>query len=95
MRKRKPLVLDEKDRTLMAAVTVVEEFLGEPLDTLTGDEEIFEQLSKVKNLPLEERRLFIVYTLMDCSVPKVARLFGVDSKTVSSRLNEIKAKITC
>ena len=94
MRNRKPLVLDEKETSLMEKVKVVEEFLEEPLDILEGDEEVFEQLSKVRNLPLEERRLYIVYTLLDCSALKVAALYQVDRKTVINRLNEIiKSKL--
>lgn len=93
MRKRKPLVLDERETSLMEKVKVVEEFLEEPLDPVQGDEEVFERLSKVRGLPLEERRLYIVYTLMDCSVVKVASLYEVDRKTVQNRLNEIKTKL--
>lgn len=93
MRKRKALVLDERETSLMEKVKVVEEFLEEPLDPVEGDEEIFEKLSKVRNLPLEERRLYIVYTLLDCSAIKVAALYQVDRKTVLNRICEIKAKI--
>lgn len=93
MRKRKALVLDERETSLMEKVRIVEDFLNEPLDPVEGDEDVFEKLSKVRNLPLEERRLYIVYTLLDCSAIKVAALYQVDRKTVLNRLNEIKVKI--
>lgn len=93
MRKRKALVLDERETSLMEKVKVVEDFLNEPLDMLEGDEEVFEKLIKIRNLPLEERRLFIVYTLLDCSILKVASLYEVDRKTVKGRIDEISKKI--
>lgn len=47
----------------------------------------------LKNLDTSERRLFIVYATLDCSIIKTARYFQVDRKTVSNRITEIKDKI--
>lgn len=58
-----------------------------------SDEEEYETLQKVNNLCLEEKRLYIVYALLDCSINRVAELFKVDRKTIESRINEIKNKI--
>ena len=58
-----------------------------------SDEEEYETLQKVNNLCLEEKRLYIVYALLDCSIPRVAKLFKVDVKTIKSRIDEIMNKI--
>ena len=89
--KRKKLLLDEKWE-LSKKVTEVEEIISEPLDIFT-DEDEFNVFQSVADLPIEERRLFIVYALLDCSLPKVAKLFRVDVKTIKSRIDEILTKI--
>ena len=89
--KRKRLLLDEKWE-LSKKVTEVEEIISEPLDIFT-DEDEFNVFQSVTNLPIEERRLFIVYALLDCSIPKVAKLFRVDVKTIKTRIDEISEKI--
>lgn len=89
--KRKRLIVDEKWE-LSKKVTEVEEIISEPLDIFT-DEDEWKAFRSVADLPIEERRLFIVYALLDCSVPKVAKLFRVDVKTIKSRIDEIMNKI--
>lgn len=89
--KRKSLILDPSNE-LCSKVKQVEEFLNEPF-TIWTDEEEYETLQKVNNLCLEEKRLYIVYALLDCSINRVAELFKVDRKTIESRINEIKDKI--
>lgn len=89
--KRKRLLLDEKWE-LSKKVKEVEEIISEPLDIFT-DEDEWKIFRSVADLPLEERRLFIVYSLLDCSIPKVAKLFKVDVKTIKSRIDEISEKI--
>ena len=90
--KRKRLLLDESNEVLCSKVKQVEEFLNEPMDIWT-DEEEYESLQKVNNLSLEEKRLYIVFALLDCSIPRVAKLFRVDVKTIKSRIDEISEKI--
>ena len=90
--KRKRLLLDESNEVLCSKVKQVEEFLNEPMD-IWSDEEEYESLQKVNNLSLEEKRLYIVFALLDCSLPKVAKLFRVDVKTIKSRIEEILTKI--
>ena len=90
--KRKSLILDESNEVLCSKVKQVEEFLCEPM-TIWSDDEEYEILQKVNNLLLEEKRLYIVYALLDCSIPRVARLFRVDVKTIKSRIDEILNKI--
>lgn len=90
--KRKRLLLDESNEALCSKVKQVEEFLNEPMD-IWSDEEEYESLQKVNNLSLEEKRLYIVFALLDCSLPRVAKLFRVDVKTIKSRIDEILNKI--
>lgn len=81
------------DNTELAAkVREVEEEMSQPL-TIWDDDETHDKYRKIMNLTLEERRLLIVWSIYDCSVNRVADLFQVDRKTVSSRLTEIFEKI--
>ena len=91
MSKRKKLLLDENTE-LATKVKELEEIISEPLTIFTDDDEWIAYKS-VADLPLEERRLFIVYSLLDCSITKVAKLLCVDRKTIESRIFEIKQKI--
>ena len=89
--KRKKLLLDEGTE-LTKKVKEVEEIISEPMNIWTDDDE-WSAFRIVYTLPLEERRLFIVYALLDCSLPKVAKLFRVDVKTIKNRIDEILNKI--
>ena len=89
--KRKKLLLDEGTE-LTKKVKEVEEIISEPMN-IWSDEEEWSVFRRVYTLPLEERRLFIVYSLLDCSIPKVAKLFRVDVKTIKMRIDEISEKI--
>lgn len=89
--RRKSLLLPEGTE-LSGKVREVEEELSSPLDVM-GDEEMHSKYMSIMNLNLEERRLLIVWALLDCSCSKVARLFEVDVKTVAGRINEIKNKL--
>ena len=91
MSKRKKLLLDENTE-LATKVKEVEKIISEPL-TIWSDDDEFSAYRSVADLPLEERRLFIVYSLLDCSVTKVAKLLKVDTKTIKSRIFEIKQKL--
>ena len=91
MSKRKRLLLDENTE-LATKVKEVEEIISEPLTIFTDDNEWIAYRS-VADLPLEERRLFIVYSLLDCSVTKVAKLLKVDTKTIKSRIDDIMKKL--
>ena len=91
MSKRKKLLLDENTE-LSKKVKEVEDIINEPL-TIWTDVDEFSAYRSVADLPLEERRLFIVYSLLDCSVTKVAKLLCVDNKTVKSRIDDIMKKL--
>lgn len=88
---KKRLMLNE-DTELCHKVREVEEELNQPLSVF-DDFEQFVKFKKIFNLPIEERRLLIVWSLFDCSVSKVAKLFKVDAKTVKNRISEISEKL--
>lgn len=88
---RKRLMLDENTE-LADKVKEVEEEMGRPL-TIWDDEDEHGKYEAIMSLGLEERRLLIVWGLLDCSNSKVSKLFDVDVKTVSSRLNGIFEKL--
>lgn len=82
----------EEGSELSKLVSEVEEVMSQPM-TIWDDEETYKKYSLIGDLPLEERRLLIVYALLDCSVNRVAALFKVDRKTIDNRINEIKEKL--
>ena len=82
----------DENTELCQKVREVEDELNQPL-TMFSDFEQFVKFQKIYNLPIEERRLLIVWSLFNCSTSKVAKLFKVDVKTVKSRINEITEKI--
>lgn len=88
---KKKLVLPD-DTELVHRVTEVEEEMNSPLGVF-GDEERHRMFSKIMGLSLEERRLLIVWSILDCSFTRAAKLFKVDVKTVSSRINGIIEKL--
>lgn len=88
---KKRLMIDENTE-LCHKVREVEEELNQPL-TIFDDFEQFVKYKKILNLPIEQRRLLIVWSLFNCSTTKVAKLFKVDVKTVKSRINEITNKL--
>lgn len=53
--KRKRLLLDESNEVLCSKVKQVEEFLNEPMN-IWSDEDEYESLQKVNNLSLEEKK---------------------------------------
>lgn len=84
-------MLDETTE-LCQKVREVEEELNLPL-SIFDDFEQFIKYRKIYNLPVEERRLLIVWSLFDCSTTKVAKLFKVDAKTIKNRIDEITEKL--
>lgn len=73
-------------------VKEIEEEINKKM-TIWDDEDTFFKFSKINRLSLEERRLMIVFVILDCSINRVASLFQVDRKTISNRLDDIKRKV--
>ena len=88
---KKPLVYSPSNE-LHIQIKEYEDIINTPL-SIFGDEDEHNFINKLNKLTTEERRLFIIYSIYDCSVNKVAQLFNVDRKTIYNRINEIKEKI--
>lgn len=88
---KKPLVYSPSNE-LHIQIKEYEDIINTPL-SIFGDEDEHNFINKLNKLTTEERRLFIIYSIYDCSVNKVAQLFNVDRKTIYNRINEIKEKL--
>lgn len=88
---KKPLVYSPSNE-LHIQIKEYEDIINTPL-SIFGDEDEHNFINKLNKLTTEERRLFIIYSIYDCSVNKVAQLFNVDRKTIYNRITEIKNKL--
>lgn len=73
-------------------VTELEKKLEEKL-TLWDDEDIYNSLQKLNKLTVSDRRLLLVYSILDSSVVKTASYFKVSRKTILNNINRIKELI--
>lgn len=73
-------------------VTELEKKLDEKL-TLWDDEDIYNSLQKLNKLTVSDRRLLLVYSILDSSVVKTASYFKVSRKTILNNINRIKELI--
>ena len=88
---KKPLVVE--DGTEMSEkVKELEKIISAPLDEWT-DYDLWKRYQVVDRLPLEEKRLMLVYSILGGSVNKVAKYFQVDRKTITNRLETIMPKV--
>lgn len=70
-------------------VTELEKMLDNDLE-IWDDEYIYESMQKLKRLNVSDRRLLLVYSILDSSVIKTAAYFKVSRKTILSNINRIK-----
>ena len=70
-------------------VTELEHSLDSDLG-LWDDEDVFNDLQRLKRLNTSDRRLLLVYSILDSSVIKTASYFKVSRKTILSNINRIK-----
>lgn len=100
MTKRERIQLDLSRRTyeriptpeMAAKVSELEKVLNEGLD-IWSDELQYKRFQAVYRLNLSDRRLILVYSLLDGSVPRTATYFGVSRKTIQTNLDRIKTII--
>lgn len=74
-------------------IIYIEQYLQANIDSIWGDAELNVEFSKIMNLPIDERRLYLVYILLNQSVIKTSKYFQVDRKTVSLLIKNIKDKL--
>lgn len=73
-------------------VSEVESILSEPL-TIWGDEHLMRKYQLINSLNLSDKRLLIVYSLLDGSLVKTAAYFGVSKKTIATNISRIKSEM--
>ena len=57
---------------------------------LWDDEDIHNKLQKLNKLDVSDRRLLLVYSILDSSVVKTASYFNINRKTIQNNINRIK-----
>ena len=74
-------------------IIYLEQYLQANIDSIWGDEKLNIEFNKLMNLDIDERRLYLVYVLLNQSVIKTSKYFQVDRKTVSLIIKNIKDKL--
>lgn len=82
-----------KNKELKDDVIFLETYIKSNLDSIWGMDELNIEYRKLMNLDVDERRLFLVYILLNQSIVKTSLYFQVDRKTVSTVIKYIKEKI--
>lgn len=77
---------------MLEKVRYIEGVLNAKLD-LWSDEETYKKYQKINTLNLSDKRLMIVYSLLDGSVAKTATFFSVNRKTVITNIERIKEQL--
>ncbi len=67
----------------------IEQILQKKLE-IWDDEDIYNKYQLLNRLNLSDRRLMIVYSLLDGSVTKTASYFKVNKKTILTNIERIK-----
>lgn len=71
-------------------VTELEQTIKETVNDIWGDPFVRAYYIKLMDLDLSDRRLWLVYSILDHSIIKTAAYFHCDRKTVSNAINKIK-----
>lgn len=74
---------------MLEKVRYLENVLQQKLD-LWGDEQEYSKFQKINKLNLSDRRLMLVYSILDGSIARTATAFGVNRKTILTNIERIK-----
>lgn len=74
-------------------IIYLEQYLQANIDSIWSDEELNTEYKKILELEIDERRLYLVYILLNQSIIKTSKYFQVDRKTVSLIIKNIKDKL--
>lgn len=77
---------------MLEKVRYLESVLQQKLD-LWGDEQEYSKFQKINKLSISDRRLMLVYSILDGSIARTATAFGVNRKTVLTNILRIKEQI--
>ena len=89
-KKKYDVLPDNKD--VAEKVRYLESVLQQKLD-LWGDEQEYSKFQKINKLNLSDRRLMLVYSIMDGSIAKTATFYNVNRKTILTNIERIKEQI--
>ena len=89
-KKKYDVLPDNKD--VADKVRYLESVLQQKLD-LWGDEQEYSKFQKINKLNLSDRRLMLVYSIMDGSIAKTATFYNVNRKTILTNIIRIKEQI--
>lgn len=89
-KKKYDVLPDNKD--VAEKVRYLEGVLQQKLD-LWGDEQEYSKFQKINKLNLSDRRLMLVYSIMDGSIAKTATFYNVNRKTILTNILRIKEQI--
>lgn len=89
-KKKYDVLPDNKD--VAEKVRYLEGVLQQKLD-LWGDEQEYNKFKKINSLNLSDRRLMLVYSIMDGSVAKTATFYKVNRKTILTNILRIKTEL--
>lgn len=73
-------------------VTEVEKVLQKRLE-IWDDEDTYAKYQRLNRLSLSDRRLMIVYSLLDGSVAKTAAFYRVNRRTILTNIERIKQQL--
>ncbi len=74
-------------------VTEMEDYIRQQIDNIWCEPIERVYYKRLSVLPLSDLRLWLVYSLLDHSIIKTARLFSCDRKTVSAAIERIKKEL--
>ena len=80
------------NKQMLEKVRYLESVLQEKLD-LWGDEQEYNKFQKINKLSLSDRRLMLVYSILDGSIAKTATFYRVNRKTILTNILRIKEQI--
>lgn len=93
MKKKKKISnLELKDK-VKDDVIYLEKLMFQSVNSIWVDEDIIPKYKSILDLEIDERRLYLVYIILNESINKTALYFKIDRKTVSYFINEIKEKL--
>lgn len=91
--KRKKTYSNVTGKEMRECVEDIENAMNTIDDDIFANPSLVDALNRLKRLDTSERRLFIVFSELDCSIIKTAKYFQVDRRTISNRIKEIRDKI--
>lgn len=75
-------------------VMELERYFSDYVKNIASDETYFDVINRFNRLPLDEKRMFIIYILCDNNATTVAKQLGSSAWTVRTKILNIRKKLT-